>query len=286
MFIVEYIWIANMPKTSSKRSGFTLIELLVVVAIIAILMAILLPSLGRARESAKAVACGSNLRQIGIASMMYAEDSNGYVMLTYYNPSGTDPDAGTQWQDTYWHEPLHRGFYYGRGEWRDPSPYLKNPGKVLTCPSIPPKYPYVLNRARSNSDPTWDAYNNWRLRTYGCRVRYTSMPDGYARGISGVSIYNAAFLRLTSIPNPATYVHLGDCFRLATQDQFYELSVIVNNQGYFYMRHNGNQGNNWFADGHVEAVGSNQYLRYILSTMPPTTSVRAISGSGEIQVLN
>lgn len=54
------------------KQAFTLIELLVVVAVIAILMAILLPSLQQARSSAQAVACGSNLRQIGMAIYLYA----------------------------------------------------------------------------------------------------------------------------------------------------------------------------------------------------------------------
>jgi prepilin-type N-terminal cleavage/methylation domain-containing protein/prepilin-type processing-associated H-X9-DG protein len=58
--------------------GFTLIELLVVVAIIALLIAILLPSLTRAREHAKAAVCAGNLRQMGVAMEMYLEDNEGF----------------------------------------------------------------------------------------------------------------------------------------------------------------------------------------------------------------
>ena len=57
-----------------KQSGFTLIELLVVIAIIAILAAILFPVFAQAREKARAITCISNLKQIGIAWYMYAQD--------------------------------------------------------------------------------------------------------------------------------------------------------------------------------------------------------------------
>lgn len=85
-----------MFGTPSRRRGFTLVELLVVIGIIALLISILLPTLGAARQQAAATASLSNLRQLGLGLQMYQNDQKG-AYPGHSSPSSTTPR--TRWAD-------------------------------------------------------------------------------------------------------------------------------------------------------------------------------------------
>src|SRR5438552_11555276 len=73
-----------------RKRGFTLVELLVVIAIIALLIAMLLPALKKAKEGANRVKCQSNIRQIVLAMMMYSNDDKKHIYLYTAGPNGND----------------------------------------------------------------------------------------------------------------------------------------------------------------------------------------------------
>jgi prepilin-type N-terminal cleavage/methylation domain-containing protein len=78
---------------TTRQRGFTLLELLVVVAIIGLLASVLLPALARGKSDARRIACLSNLRQIGVASMLYMADNDGGL---FHHHEGWVLDDGTQ----------------------------------------------------------------------------------------------------------------------------------------------------------------------------------------------
>jgi len=114
-----------MKKGSSKKRhnlltirNFTLIELLVVIAIIAILASMLLPALGKARETAKKIKCLSNVKQITLSIYTYSDDFEGYLPIT-----GTYEGAYT-----YWHKLIMLTKHM-------PGTYSLIPKGVYQCPS-------------------------------------------------------------------------------------------------------------------------------------------------------
>jgi type II secretory pathway pseudopilin PulG len=108
-----------------RRRAFTLVELLLVISTIGLLISILLSSLSLARSQAKAMACMSNLRQIGFAVCMYVDDYDGYL------PPAYEPSNATHW----WGQKLSDGIDHTKGfVW----PYLQSELKkesVYECPA-------------------------------------------------------------------------------------------------------------------------------------------------------
>jgi len=108
-----------------KRSGFTLIELLVVIAIIAILAAILFPVFARAREQARKTSCLSNLKQLGLGFLMYAQDYDEKLPGVRFGDG-----VGQSWPWAVWQGSVDWNGVFTHAV----MPYLKNRG-ILQCPS-------------------------------------------------------------------------------------------------------------------------------------------------------
>jgi len=94
------------------KRGFTLVELLVVISIIAMLLAILMPSLQRARSNALSVVCKSNIAQLAMAAASYSRDNREYYTPVWMDKPNNAPPGG-YWFQTYWYWQQIMGKYLG-----------------------------------------------------------------------------------------------------------------------------------------------------------------------------
>lgn len=168
-----------------KQRGFTLIELLVVIAIIAILAAILFPVFSRAREQARKTACLSNMKQIGNALMMYAQDWDETLPFFAEPCWGRIPNQG----GLFWTEQL--------------IPYAKNK-TVYKCPSATHQYGWWGSQSIC-WPPRWGRQDNSMDCNYGYNKVMLNGGIGFGDGCS------TGCNRLSRLVAPAETVILADC---------------------------------------------------------------------------
>lgn len=212
-------------KWREFRFGFTLVELLVVVGIISILMAILIPALGKVRQQARRIIGIGNMRQVVTALSCYADDDRGR-----YPPSVATLGIGNYWN---WQEPTYLTAYRKRSPatHRSVSAYLHcylPDADTLFCPSAPVKYKYLQE--------AWDAGDDWNnpdiaplpealLGTYCLYWNYTGYlgqeaglfrgPRGPARARGEGQILITDYLGYDHFRSPKAY---GSCERFPNAD--------------------------------------------------------------------
>jgi prepilin-type processing-associated H-X9-DG protein/prepilin-type N-terminal cleavage/methylation domain-containing protein len=242
---------ANPGRRDQVRGAFTLVELLVVIGIIAVLVALLLPALNRARDSARTIKCASNLHQLGLASIMYTNETKGYMLY---------PNA-TPYEGRFWFTAV--------------DPYLAG----VLKPNRDPNASGVANQriyAEYKQCPVWELFYDdandtgkqgllkEAARTYKMNMHlllnknYSNLKDSAGNAIGGQA-------KLSLLRNTSQWVYIGDGASMdligeitgqaQNTDPYMEVNEKPANKGTPCpgLRHGGG-ANILFVDGHVDLI--------------------------------
>jgi len=221
-----------------RKSGFTLIELLVVIAIIAILAAILFPVFAKARETARAASCKSNLKQIANGWMMYIQDYDERTPLNWWSDNPCNGPAGAFPGQPRGGQPIMF--------WRI-QPYVKNQ-QVLICPSD--------GAPTSGSDGVGPAPTSPGNNCVTVRFSYSSSDEAGGLGDPNQGLGMGA--SMAAFDQPASMYLAFDSQRYygTPENNIDSFGWMPQKNGInadFVARHNG-QLNVAYCDGHVKAA--------------------------------